>query len=124
MASIETSIDLMRQLSIHTVTGEITFLEIVEAVSKYYQGTITQLLLWDFTHASMTQTTSEQIRQLVDLSRPFTSRRKGGKTAFLFATEVDFGIGRMYEIQVSGLDKSVSHRAFRDKESALKWLLS
>ena len=124
MASIETSIDLTRQLTIHTVTGEITFAEIVEAVVKYYQGSITQLLLWDFSHASLGQTTSEQIHQLVYLTKPFTSRRKGGKTAFLFATDIDFGIGRMYEIQVNGFDEYVTHRVFRDKDPALKWLLS
>ena len=48
MAPIETSIDYPNDLTIHTVTGEVSAEEIIQRIEDYHSGRVTLRVIWDF----------------------------------------------------------------------------
>ena len=123
MAIIETTIDIDRQLTIQTVTGEATFAEIAHAIKTYYEGVVTKFVLWDSTQAVLDNVKANEVEALAALTKKCSGRRKGGKTALVFSSDLGFGIGRMFDTHHEILASAVSHGSFRSREEALKWLL-
>jgi hypothetical protein len=123
MAIIDTSIDINRQLTIHTVKGELPFDEIVRKIKAYYESGSTKFILWDLTDAILTNITANQVEALVVLTRQYSNLRKGGKTALVVSSDFGFGMGRMYDTHHDIRDSDIPHKTFRNKELALKWIL-
>ncbi len=123
MATIETSIDLHCQLTIHTVTGEMVFDEIVQKVKTYNESGPTKFILWDLTKASTSNITPSQVEAFVVLTQQYASLRKGGKTAIVISSDSGFGLARIYDIQHDIRGSEIPHMSFRSKEPALQWLL-
>ncbi len=122
MATIDTSIDLDRDLTIHTVSGEVSADEIRGRIRSYYEGEVTRLLLWDFTNAEIGDISASDVRYLVELTNSYAARRRGGKTALVFSSASAFGMGRMYDLSKEADDRLVSHASFHDLKAALEWL--
>ena len=120
MAEIETSIDSQIGLTVQTLSGRLTSREILTKLDEYYRGETTLLILWDFTNATWSGITSAELRATVKEGKKYS--RKGGKTALVFATDVDFGIGRMLEAYayLEGFD--FVFNSFRDMREAELWL--
>jgi hypothetical protein len=122
MGTIETSIDLDKGLTVHTVFGETSADEIRRRITSYYEGDVTHLLLWDFTNADVASGSAANVRDLVELTNELTKRRHGGKTALVFSSSFAYGMGRMYELSKEIGDPMISHGSFRDLNAALEWL--
>jgi hypothetical protein len=120
MAEIETSIDYQLNLTVHTVSGNLSSQELLDKLETYYQGRPTQLILWDFMDATWSGITNDELQELMRKAKKYS--RKGGKTAFVFSTDIDFGIGRMVETygELEKYDYEFSN--FRDMKDAEKWL--
>lgn len=52
MGKIETLIDESKYMSIETITGGLTAIEIIQTIEEYYSGKATNLILWDFSKTS------------------------------------------------------------------------
>lgn len=63
---------------------------------------------------------SEGQQRLAVFARMHTDKLKGGRVAMVAATEVAFGMFRMWQLQREGLGYDV--RVFRDADEALAWL--
>ena len=122
MGTIETSIDFDRDLTIQTVSGEISADDIRRRIRSYYEGEITGLLLWDFTDADIGNISASDVRNLVELTNSYAARRGGGKTALVFSSASSFGMGRMYDLSKEADGRPVTHASFRDLKAALEWL--
>ena len=120
MPKIETSIDYQLDLTVHTVSGNVTAQEILDKLDIYYQGKPTLLILWDFTNATWSGISSNELHETVKKAKKYS--RPGGKTAFVFSKEVDFGIGRMLEALAEIEDYDYEFRSFRRIKDADKWL--
>ena len=120
MAEIETSIDYQLDLTVHTVSGDLTSQEILDKLETYYQGRPTQLILWDFINTTWSGITNEELQELVRKAKKHS--RKGGKTAFVLSTNIDFGIGRMIETYAEIERYDYEFCNFRDRKDAEKWL--
>jgi hypothetical protein len=120
LAEIETSIDNQLDLTVHIVSGDLTTQEILDKLEIYYQGKTTKRILWDLSNATWANITSDDLRRTVAKAKKYS--RKGGKTAWVFAKDVDFGIGRMLEVfgEIEAYDYVFC--SFRNKEEARKWL--
>lgn len=57
---------------------------------------------------------------IADIVRDHKEVRKPGKSALVLPADVDFGLGRMYEMQAQDLPIKTS--VFRTMEEALHWL--
>lgn len=123
MGTIETHIDLEKDLTIHTASGEISADEILSRIRSYYAGKTTRLLMWDLTGADVGNLSASDVRNFVDLTNSLTKERAGGKTALVVATPLAYGMGRMYELSKDASDEyRIGHRTFRDRKAALEWL--
>jgi hypothetical protein len=123
MAIIDTSIDIDRQLTIHTVTGEVLPEEVSVKIKTYNESGPTKFILWDFSQATLNKIPSRQVESFVTLTKQYSSLRKGGKTALVFSSDLGFGLGRVYDIHQDLVESEIPHMTFRSKELALKWLL-
>ena len=123
MSTIDTSIDISHQLTIQSVTGEVSSGEIANKIKTYYEGEPTKFILWDFSEALLNKITSSQVEDLVAMTKQYTGLRNGGKTALVFSSDIGFGLGRMFDIHQDLVGSDIPHMTFRSKELALKWLL-
>ena len=122
LAVVETQIDSSASFTLHTAHGVMTKKDILTIVDNYYQGTVTQCILWNFVEAELTQISSEDVRVLASLTKTYCKARPGGKTALVFARLVDYGIGRMFQILSEMSDENVEFMPFSDMASAREWL--
>jgi hypothetical protein len=123
MAIIETSIDIDRQLTIHIVKGELSYDEIYQKVMTYNESGPTKFILWDLTDASLSSLQAYQVGSLAQLTRQYSSLRKGGKTVLVVSSDLGFGLGRMFDTHHDILASDIPHMTFKNKELALKWIL-
>ena len=120
MPKIETSIDYQLDLTVHTVSGNVTAQEILDKLDIYYQDKPTSLILWDFTNATWSGISSNELHKTVVKAKKYS--RPGGKTALVFSKDSDFGIGRMLEALAEIEDYDYEFRSFRRLKDAYKWL--
>jgi len=122
MGTIETSIDYEIALTIHTVKGQVTAEEIVRKIEEYYSGETTMLAIWDFSEASVVKLSAEEVRSILPVARKFAETRKGGKSALVFSTDSEYGLGRMFEAFTELDAFPVEIRSFRSMKDAMEWL--
>jgi hypothetical protein len=79
-------------------------------------------VLWDFTQARVSSLTTDQVRQVADKVKQLGANSVGGKTAIVFTSKPDFGLGRMYETLVGLRDHTFETRVFHSLEEAKQWL--
>ncbi len=120
MAKIKTSIDYQKDLTVNIISGELTIQEILDKFENYYEGETTKQILCDFTNADWSNIPSHEFRNGISKLKKFS--RKGGKTALVFAKDVDFGIGRMVEVFADIEEYDFKFKSFMDKEDAYEWL--
>lgn len=120
MAEIKTSIDSQLDLTVHVVIGDLTTKEILDKLEIYYQGSPTKRIIWDLSKATWASITSDDLRRTVTVAKKYS--RKGGKTAWVFSKDVDFGIGRMLEVFGEFEKYDYVFSSFRNMEEAKKWL--
>jgi len=58
---VKTKVDHEKQLTIKTVTGEPSFEDSMAAFRQFYEGELTQKVLWDFRKASFSRISSNHI---------------------------------------------------------------
>lgn len=122
MAEFELRIDASADLTVMTIVGDVTAAEIGDEIRRYYEGPITQKVLWDFRQASLADIRADQVRGLVRLAQGYDDRRPSGKTALLFGNASGFGMGRMFDIPRNMGTGAISHMSFMDEASAYAWL--
>jgi hypothetical protein len=122
MATIDTIIDNNRQLTIHTITGEVSPDEISHKIKTYSESGPTEFVLWDFSEAEFSGIKSSDVETFIFLTKKYSSYRKGGKTALLFSSDLGFGLGREFDISLDLTDSKIPYMTFRNRELALKWL--
>lgn len=122
MGTIETKYDLPQDLTTFKVVGKMKVDDFYDCLAGYYEKGVTPLTLWDFTEADVSALTSEQISDFAKYARNLAEARKGGKTAVVFDTPFDFGLGRMFQsyLEIAGLpiEILISHSL----DEAKQWL--
>ncbi len=120
MAAIETSIDDQLDLTIHAVSGDITLHEITEALDACDKDKATSAILWDFTFGNWSNMTSIELQEALRTVKK--SSRQGGKTALVFAMDVEFGLSRVLEAYAEMAADDFEFTIFRSRAEAEKWL--
>jgi hypothetical protein len=69
MGHIETSIDIARQLTIHTASGVVVVDEIVRTIKTFNERQPTKFILWDLTEASLEKLSASHIEALALLTK-------------------------------------------------------
>ncbi len=123
MGQIKVLVDRHRRLTTHEVAGRITFEEIVSALERFYSHTPTLHILWDFSQADASGLTNEDVKNIMFFAKSRMHGRTGGKSALVGIGDLEYGLGRMYEILAEVYEHPIVHKVFRNCEEAVEWLL-
>ena len=120
--SITTSVDNERQLTTHTVIGEITFAEVMTTLRQFWKGQLTMSVLWDFRKGSMARFTFIEIERVADYVAFQAEKRAGGKTATVVSRDSEYGLSRLINTLRVIRRVPLLLRIFRSLEEANQWL--
>lgn len=119
---ITTIRDEARDLTAHLCEGRVAIEEIAETIRKFYSGVPTRHVLWDLTEADVSDIHSSQIESLADLVKSIAHSRSGGKTALVAASDLSFGLSRVYQALAEITDQASELQVFRSVEEARAWI--
>jgi hypothetical protein len=123
---ITSEVDKTKNLTIYTLTGELTLDEIQNAIKSFWEAhALTLNGLWDARHAKLTNFKSSYMDSITALIGQYTHRfeeRKGGKTAVVASSDLQYGLSRilgtLYEIE----NFPTQLKIFRIIDEAMEWL--
>ncbi|MBD3391639.1 MAG: hypothetical protein GF418_06285 [Chitinivibrionales bacterium] len=111
-----------QDLSILTATGVVTNEQMFAAQNDLYAETPTLLHLWDMTRASLERITVEGVREFAEKATTLGKARKGGRTAVVAGTDLQYGLARMSEAFGTVEDRPYELRLFKKRAEAMAWL--
>lgn len=122
MAQIQKQREADGATTVLLVTGKVIAEEIVAAIEDFYRQECTRNLLWDLTRADLTELTMAQLRQILSFAQGYKHLRGKGKTAIVTASDLGFGLGRMYEILCELDNHPIPLKVFKAMPEARDWL--
>jgi len=121
-----TEIDYQSQIRKHRVIGSITYEGLKSYLLKLYEASdfdASLHSLWDFSHAEgIDNLTPEEVRALVLLVGTRWKSTLRVRSALVVSRELEYGLARMYEIQLSATSDN-EIRVFKDLEEATRWVV-
>jgi hypothetical protein len=119
---IQFNIDRANDLTVFTLTGEVSFQDFLSSLNQYGKEGPTLSELYDARALKGKRLTNEEIHAFaVYLSKHADKRPAGGRTAVVVSEKVDFGLSRMLSLlteETTGYDIEV----FQDIDAAFKWI--
>jgi hypothetical protein len=109
------------QLTIHTVTGEPSFDEIMDAFKLFYEKHPTKNSLLDVRSASLVRLSNKAVQFFVDYCLWHGEVRAGGKMALVVSKELDDGMLKISEAFGDSSTFPISTKVFRSMDEAIKW---
>jgi hypothetical protein len=122
MENIKIFVDQDRDLTTYVVTGKVSVKPIVPLLEELYSAAATLYLLWDFSQADASETKTSELNEIFTFSKEKARVRKEGKRAIVAPRDLEYGMGRMYEIFADVYKHPVPLRVFRTRDEAMKWL--
>ena len=122
MGTVETKFDMALSLTISVAKGMITLDDILNWISNYYSGTVTQLVLWDLTEADLSEITITELKEVAATVKKRYYLRRGGKTAIVSKGGIEYGIGRVLQDFAKKEGVEIEYMCFRDMLKAKEWL--
>lgn len=122
MGHITSLLEAEHNLTVVTVVDEVDAEQVLSQIISFLTGEPTQLVLWDIREGSLARLSSEDMRMIIQRGAQFADRRKGGRTAIVCSTDIDYGFGRMFETLASLQHIPFEISVFRDLSEAKQWL--
>jgi hypothetical protein len=119
---ITTSVDNDKQLTTHTVIGEISFEEVMTTLRQFWEGQLTISVLWDFRKGSMARFSFIEIERVADYVTFQAEKRTGRKTATVVSRESEYGLSRLINTLRVIRKVPLQLKIFRSMEEANQWL--
>jgi hypothetical protein len=122
MATVD--IKYENDLLIVTITGNVTFNEMVDVILEHYKSTITMDVIWDLTNGSMRLISDIDLKKIATMAKKaVTGRsRQGSKTAFVGNSDGEHAILRLYTVIAEITGVPVKYNVFMTMEDARCWI--
>ena len=123
---ITSRVDEDKQLTIFTGAGDLSFDEVRDAITSFYEGDHSLKVLWDLRDAAAREISSRQVEQIALLLEEYGGRSKGVKTAIVTPTDLNYGLSRMLIsfVEIREERYPVFMKVFRAMDEAENWLSS
>lgn len=122
MGRIETTYDLAKDLTVAKAVGKMTADDFHQWTAAYYAGQVTLNCLWDLTKADLSEIVTGDLRDDALETSTVADKRKGGKTAFVSANTLSYGLCRMLEAFYDLAKVPFEVQVFRSVDEAHAWL--
>ena len=120
-----TEIDYQSQIRKHRVIGPVAYADLKSYLLKLYDAPDfddSLHSLWDFSLAEgIDNLTTEEVRALVLLVASKWNTSSRVRSALVVTRELEYGLARMYEIQLSAMSDN-EIRVFKELDEAKKWV--
>ena len=123
MGNIQVRVELESDLTVYTVTGQVTANDVINIIKKFYGENVTLNVLWDLSQSDVSKLSADDVHSIAHTPRKYAEMRKGGKTAIVAPTDIAFGLARMYEFMTEIQNYSFKTQAFRTTQEVYRWLL-
>jgi hypothetical protein len=120
--SITTSVDNEKQLTTHTVTGEVSFEEGMTNLKQFWESQATRKVLWDFRKASFARVSSIETEAIIDYINLHSEKFSGSKIALVASGDLEYGMVRMAQTIAEIKGFSLHMEIFRSFKEAIQWL--
>ncbi len=117
----EKSISVEKKLTTITVKGSVSADQLIKILEDFYQGEFTLNLLWDLSLTDASELKKHELEEVISVAKKHAHLRRGGKTAIVASRQVDYGIGRMYEILAEIENHPLLHYVSNDIQKAKDW---
>lgn len=125
-AAPDAKVDVRRDadgVTVFTMAPEARPEDMVQAFATFMRGDPTPLVLWDLRLSSFRRVTSDDLRSMArQLTTLSGAERAAGRSAFVVAHDVDYGVTRMLITHAELGGYSVALQVFRDMDVARAWL--
>ena len=121
-ARIDRNVDKRIDLTSYMVDGEVTAERIISTITRFYRTAPTRRVLWNFSTAHVHHLKGFEIERIADIVRSYAEPEFPFKTALVFGSKADFGIGRMFETLSQVNDNPYDIMCFYTLEEAIIWL--
>ncbi len=122
MADIQVSVVPENDLTVFTVTGEVTADEIIRTSHDQYLKQQTSLTLWDFTDASSDAIDTGELERIAGEVKDFSENGAKGKIALVRSNDENIGLVKMFTAFAQIVGVPFEYRVFKNNESARAWL--
>jgi hypothetical protein len=120
--SITTSVDNDKQLTTHTVIGEVSFEKGMTTLKQFWEGQTKRNVLWDFRNASLVRVSSQEAEAIMDYIKHYSGKCSVGKTALVASGDLEYGMLRMAQTLAEIKGFSLQLEIFRSFKEAIQWL--
>lgn len=114
-------IDRSKDLTIFTMTGDVTHAEIGNALNSYASAGPTHYELYDFSNGTGKTVTFKQIKEMIDKEASRSSRKRW-KMAIVVFRDIGFSMARILQGMTEVEKTPQTAKVFRSLEEAYKWL--
>lgn len=122
MGRIETTYDSSRDLTTFKAVEIMVANDFFDCLQSYYEAGATSLAMWDLSEAELSGLTSDEISNLAQFGSQLASTRSKGKTAIVFNSHFEYGLGRIFQTYVEMNPTPVEVHLFRSCDEAMEWL--
>ena len=118
---IATLTDIESELTIHKVSGDINVERLFSSL-RILKETATRRVLWNLNGVSNIARSRSAATGFIEACVQDIPVLAGGKTAFVFSSATDYGIGRMYETYAKMENLPFEMAMFQSMAEAENWL--
>ena len=122
MSRIETTYDLSRDLTIFKAVGTMEAAHFNDYLQRFNEAGFTTQSMWDLSEAELSEITTDEIRSLALHGSQLAATVTGGKTALVFNSLFEYGLGRIFQTFVEMNMTPFEVELFLSLDEAMEWL--
>lgn len=111
-------------LLIISVKGDLSTVETIEIIKKYYPIGSVKDVIWDYSDGSLQSIAQNGFKAIADAVKEViaSGARQGGRTAFVGNATIKFGMLRMYTTIAETSEVPIEYYIHKTIEEAVHWL--
>jgi len=112
-----------RDLTTFECDGDLSFIEIVAVIKRFYRGTIaprTKKIIWDMRNASIASLTVDHVYHIASLFNEYETEVEATKNAVVVSQGASFDIAKSMEAETKEVSRNLM--VFREINKAIEWL--
>ena len=121
---IKTTVDTQHDLTAFKCSGNLKEQEFLDSIHSFYEGSPTKHTLWKFVGLSAKSISTDTLKRIFEMIHSYGNSRQGGRTAIVAPLDLEYGLGRMFQIWTDNKSFPFEIEIFRTLDEAKQWLLS
>lgn len=114
--------DYSQNLTLFTVSGDVSVEEMITEVENFFSSQPTKLAMWDLLDVRGDGFAPSDVDKIISVIGKYRAARKDGKTALVASSDYAYGLSRMHKAKAEMYKLDIDYYVTRNLDDALKWL--